>query len=523
MSAEQPSLQAWGRSVRTVLLATLLASSACVDRAALLGGEGPLGVADGEPPEDASVEEDADPGLGDALDDTAVSRTGLFVHEPFAYLSADELTSRGGALGLRLGWSSGALVPAGSAYVAGGRVLKASGSRFAFSGGPSRALLSPEQPVRFVDTPGGLGAAGTTLWVSVLLEPTKFMVATDPVAGLALIDGDRRAVVLGSVTSGSEKRWGLQGAGEAATSVGTGLAPALLVARIDFAAEKGANAVVQLWVDPALANLGALGKTDAKSLVPDFRITGLELLPGPLVADEIRIGDSVEAVLPADLRSGALVYEPFDYPVGELAGRGTGEGFRGPWAPTTTKIAAGAGYTSSNGRRLRTRGGRANAIEKTSRPLTIAGMPNEVAGTQGFGVPNSVTWLSFLATPVVVPSSLAVEIGPVSIGMNRTIFQEKNWAINMPSGAEPTFVNGMPGRTSLLVARIQIGSSADPARIELWVDPPLGGGEGTLPAPDAVGKSPLPPFSSIGIADSRGGSIDEIRIGRSFDAVTPLE
>jgi len=227
-----------------------------------------------------------------------------------------------------------------------------------------------------------------------------------------------------------------------------------------------------------------------------------------------------------------LVYEPFDYPEGDLLmGQNKGLGFASPWAP--------AGGRSSDAFAMQP--GKLTfrnlAVQGTNH-LSADGVLTGAAGSAGLlrmlaqplGSPNTNAYLSFLFRPDADPPdvtgirSAGVVIGAgrpsaeLSVGRSGT---ENDYLMQQPGGAGRVGVGVEPrvGETVFIVVRMEFRQGPD--RFTMFLNPTPGEKE---PAMGAV-KYDL----DVELADtvrlfSFGAcSIDEIRLGTSWADVTPTQ
>jgi hypothetical protein len=224
--------------------------------------------------------------------------------------------------------------------------------------------------------------------------------------------------------------------------------------------------------------------------------------------------------------AGLLAHEPFDYPGGTpLSGANGGTGFGDAWTPTI----GGANYSIATGTLafdpLCVSGGRmqgAAGVTQAARPLAA-----------GFGAPGTTRYFSFLLRPEGVLNAgdfggfhgLALQGGPgaqwLFIGkpggagggvLAPYVLEEVGGAGQVLSSVAPVI-----NETVLLVVKAEFAAGND--TFTLFVNPTPGAPE---PATGAV-KSDLDVGEGDRLLIYSGGafSLDEIRVGQSFESVTP--
>lgn len=376
---------------------------------------------------------------------------------------------------------------------------------------------------RALDTP--LGQSETTAYLSFLLQPEAPL-------GLGIFEGFFGLVLEQPGTTGvfagkpgtPPHAYVLEDRG-GSNPVPTGI-PAvpgqtvLVVLRIDFAADAD---TVTMYLDPAPgAPEPAIGTV--KSNLDLGTVGALTIYStGAFSLDELRVGESFEDVTPTnEAQVTSLAYEGFAYepPGAVLAGADGGLGFVGAWEQQLADLdVVRIADDSLQFAGLATSGGRARlagpSLANLSRSLAVP-----------IGASGTVRYLSFLLRPdepMGPPSWFGVTLGSSS---GPRIFAGKRGAADdyaiEESGGGASVSSGVAaatGVTTLLVLRIVGTSGAD--SVTLYVDPVPGAPE---PAAGTV-KDDL----DIGLAGtlqiySGGGafSIDEIRLGTTFAAVTPV-
>lgn len=227
-------------------------------------------------------------------------------------------------------------------------------------------------------------------------------------------------------------------------------------------------------------------------------------------------------------------YEGFQYAAGaDVAGQAGGTGWADVWRsfPGESQVGSGLGYTDGAGRVLATTGGAmaAHAVYGSSIRYT----------QQTFGTPGSTVWLSFLQRNI---DDVALA-GYATVGLGMPADQRPGSFAGLALGPGGSMRSGVgrinssllvtargniaPLQSVLHVLRIDFDSAGDET-LSLWRNPLLGADPG---APDAaanfgdlLGDEPggMSLFYSSAPASSSGFVFDELRIGSSYAAVTPL-
>jgi hypothetical protein len=242
-------------------------------------------------------------------------------HEPFS-VPAGPVYGFGRGLGWRSSWfspprngvSSGTVVASSLAFGAAPAALATAGGALSIVPGsppPQRRLSAAGLPTALSDTPGKLGSAGRSLWLSALAHVSMASeYSNGRFAGLQLFDGTTEHRFIGAPfyednpdggVSSRLKNWGLDQSGlplpvysnSSATTV------SLLVVRIDFPAMSTGQARLNLFINPTP---GAAAPTtpDVTLDGPDFRFDTVRVnanFPG-FIVDELRVGTSFGEVTP---------------------------------------------------------------------------------------------------------------------------------------------------------------------------------------------------------------------------------
>lgn len=394
--------------------------------------------------------------------------------------------------------------------------LLTSGNRIA--AGPIEALGGV---TRTLDTP--LGQDGTTAYLSFLLRPEGVLGAGifDGFFGLVLEEPGTTELFAGKAGNPAHQ-YLLEDRG-GTNPVSTGI-PAVVgktvfvVLRIDFAAGPD---TVTMYLDPVPG-----APEPATGIVKDDldvgTVTGLTIYStGAFSMDELRVGESFEDVTPREEPSvGLLAYEGFAYePPGlALAGADGGEGFVGGWQQSIAGVdVVRIGEDSLQFAGLATSGGHARLGSATDANLARAlAVPLGVNGT--------TRYVSFLLRP----DGQIIDFGWFGVTLGSTFTQlfagkrgtANDYAIEGRGGFVPVSsgVQVESGVTALLVLRIEVGDGPD--RVTLYVNPVPGDPE---PAVGTVHDLEIADGDELSIfAGASAFSIDEIRVGTTFAAVTPV-
>jgi hypothetical protein len=153
------------------------------------------------------------------------------------------------------------------------------------------------------------------------------------------------------------------------------------------------------------------------------------------------------------------------------------------------------------------------------------------------GGPGSTVWLSFLAQSHNITTD-ASRYGFVELSQNGTQrlwvgkvtpIRSGHWGINLPDNKVGP-VSGdfggpaMMNEQSMILVKLEYAEAAwDPMRIKVWVNPPDLTSESALPAPAFNNVHDYVQFNQLGLAGRYSTDMDEIRIGTTFDSVTPSE
>jgi hypothetical protein len=211
-------------------------------------------------------------------------------------------------------------------------------------------------------------------------------------------------------------------------------------------------------------------------------------------------------------------YEGFDYPTGQLRDRDGGSGWDGPWRDAHQRVVADESLASSIGDTPATTGGHA---------LTPNGdWPARRRLAEQFATEPGVYWISVLAantTGEVEETYGRLRLTPAqgqAVGIGKG-HNAPNWSVEAGGRTAHSRVPANE-RPVLLVARLTVSADPESSSIALFVDPDLGQEPLT---PDAeVSRVDILPLRDVVLQSGVGERVfafDEIRLGRSFDAVTP--
>jgi hypothetical protein len=220
-----------------------------------------------------------------------------------------------------------------------------------------------------------------------------------------------------------------------------------------------------------------------------------------------------------------LVYEPFDYPAGAaLVGQTNGAGFAGPWEP------GGFNAQLSDVFNMETDAlAYPNLATRGANHLSVASPPTGVPAIAGVGrllrtnlaTPGATYYLSFLHRPDGEEEYASVVLGTgqgneLSVGKSGSVKQyhisQRGGMGRVYSGVEPVV-----GKTVFIVVKMEFKDGPD--RFTLYLNPTPGNPE---PATGAVKDDLDLEFAEQLFLYSRAAwSVDEIRLGTTWEAVTP--
>ncbi|QDV49850.1 hypothetical protein [Gimesia fumaroli] len=266
--------------------------------------------------------------------------------------------------------------------------------------------------------------------------------------------------------------------------------------------------------------------------------------------------------------SGLFLYEGFDYPqsssnttsgdgsfwptTGGLQGLSGGIGWEEPWQESGSKVAiivgdpaipawkpsdmrkfGPLGYSDSEGsvlqsigRQMRTAAG---PTSSTSRRLDLTMFPKMMSDEQGLGTDGTVLWFSFLGQSFDSAGEgrfaylqLGTKTAGFRIGKLASV-PSGNWAaVGLFNGAEVSLrASNVPsGEVVFLVTRIIFRPGNE--QVDVWINPKL---NAEPIATDATFQFTVPDFrfDELSIISRYSTDIDEIRFGRSFQSVAPVQ
>lgn len=456
-------------------------------------------------------------------------------YEPFDYPLGSNLAGANAGSGFSEAWrvtasgpssivtgAQSGLIVDGLSYVdALGQSLPVSGRAWQTS-----SALSFGQGQR--GTTASFGAAGTSVWMSFLVQQSAIVngvnyVAGTPGTGFGFGSAAMAAGIFRSPEAGYTAFY--DGGGRVGDIGNVAGRVTLVVMRIDFAAS--GNDTLRVWFNPLLNR--PLGSPNQMGAIDNYAtvINGATLAWGDnrsFVLDELRVGSDIGWTV----EDTADAYEPFEYALGSnLHNANGGTGFDGPWTVTQTgpstivtgttsgEIVAGLTYPG-----LQTLG---NAV-RTS-PQIIAGQAQRLT-RRSFGSAASVTWLSFLVRQDST-SGPAANYAMATPGLGFG-----NGAAAMVGGRGPTpngLVCGIYSSSDCTSGFALAGSPNDVSYIVLRVDFSGAGGNDTMRAwfNPVVGQPLGPPqlsgafrdyaslFSGLTLVwgDQRSFVFDEVRVG----------
>lgn len=262
--------------------------------------------------------------------------------------------------------------------------------------------------------------------------------------------------------------------------------------------------------------------------------------PAPLTFGNLQLSATVSGPVTGDV---LIAYEPFSGPAGPLSGSGVPLGFSAPWTQQNFNASL-TGYditdvslpTYGNHRtygELHTQGMRATGGRdhtNAGRNLDVNGAFSSYAASNSIGKAGTSLWFSWLIRPDSGGVSARVAFCPPGVDWSPSDYRIKveqsggNWTFQI--GAEATINTGVPvvaGQTYLMVVNVEFGS---PTTAKLFVNPTTLGGDAPE-TPTASGST----MGNMGIGrihwypgNSQGSAtLDEIRIGSSYAAVTPIK
>lgn len=262
--------------------------------------------------------------------------------------------------------------------------------------------------------------------------------------------------------------------------------------------------------------------------------------PAPLTFGNLQLSATISGTASGDV---IIAYEPFSGPTGPLHASGVPLGFSAPWTQQGFNPAF-LGYnitdlslpTYGNHRtfgELQTQGFRASGGEGYSnagRNLDVNGAFSSYVANNTISKSGTSLWVSWLVRPDSggAPSRFSLNAPGTDWfpGDYRIKVEQLNGSWSFQIGTETainTNVTVVAGQTYLMVANVEFGT---PTTAKLYINPTTLGAE-----PPANATASGSTNSSMTIArihwypgNSQGnGSLDEIRIGSTYAAVTPIK
>ena len=241
----------------------------------------------------------------------------------------------------------------------------------------------------------------------------------------------------------------------------------------------------------------------------------------------------VVALLPAVVRPVAaaiIIQDQFDYATGSLNGRNGGQGFSAAWQATSEIVVTSPGLTYGG---LQTSG---NAITGLNSGSMLRRFSN--TGLTGDG---ATYWFSVLFAAPEATASTATAIPSFFSDAAGGNGQSSGFAVSFnPQSRTSAYMDARIGGTRLaftdvpgtnyytgsylVLGRITFSDTSGQDRLEVWLNPPLTGTPGT-PLFNVTGTWVDPGVNNsfyMNKYDAPDRSIDEIRLGTTLAAVTPV-
>ncbi|HAB18071.1 MAG TPA: hypothetical protein DCE44_16680, partial [Verrucomicrobiales bacterium] len=283
-----------------------------------------------------------------------------------------------------------------------------------------------------------------------------------------------------------------------------------------------------MLVPPANVGFTGAGRARVMNLRPDLLRSGTTLVtinamgPGGATTN----ASFTLEITPAPPQ-GLVAWEPFDYAPANasLNTKNGGVGFATPWFAQSTPLNARVASGSLPYPLLRTAGNNVAA------PVLSAGIGSLSRRlTQSLGTPGTTRYLSFLARPdgtvgegafngffgLLLHSAVVPDLFIGKPGGGAT----NHWAIEDAGGGfqQASEISAATGQVVLLVAKFDFESGND--RVSLFVNPVAGHPE--PPTPEAVRTDrDLGKFQDLALNSTGAWSVDELRIGTTWESVTP--
>jgi hypothetical protein len=230
-----------------------------------------------------------------------------------------------------------------------------------------------------------------------------------------------------------------------------------------------------------------------------------------------------------------VAYDGFSYPAGQgLNGQNGGSGFASSWTvpASTVQVWAGSSVPAAPSSGLTETG---NSLILTPQTADGGAIATRNLSTPVLGTPGTAAWVSVVMkgngqSATSAEAELDLYSGPSLVfGMSSGttggvgVPASSNWSLIPDSGTNSSskVSNALQ---SLLVARITFGASND--AVDLFVNPPVGGGppataDASIAIPHVTSISQLQVIFFDIDAPANSAFFDEVRLGRTFAAVTP--
>jgi len=508
---------------------------------------------------DAAIEDagtDAGGSDPDSGRDAGPPRRGLLAYEPFD-APAGLVTATSGGFGFRTPWvGAGRILDDGLDARRGAQALVVAGGALDANDDSSRRDLDTDGlDPEVSDTPGKLGRAGGSVWISFVARWPRG-IRNGEFGGLQLYDGDSaefRFIGAPFYDSGDPAdlpNWGFDQPTAVYTRHAVTTEAALIVVRVEFGIPDepfGPVARTSMWVNPGLTDdPDALGAAGVILESDDFRVNRVQVSGRPgFQFDELRIGETLGDVVPSVAEPAApIATESFVTMAGPIFGNEGAFGWAAGWTSSSGTSSGGtieaSGLTYMSGARTLATPGGALLIDTAGptpqRAVDLAGI---AAPGVGLGAPGTTVWLSYLAalsTKLGDGRFAGVQLYDTTAGgaLEERFFigaprylaapapgdeRLRHWGIDRPLLGGPPIYGATPiGGTALMLVRIE--ADATSSRAALWIDPPLGGAD--LGAPEATMDAPPFTFDHLRVnANAEGFRVDEIRVGHTALSVLP--
>ncbi len=249
-----------------------------------------------------------------------------------------------------------------------------------------------------------------------------------------------------------------------------------------------------------------------------------------------------------------LVYEPFDYerrqwmsgdePGVGIEGLDGGFGFAGPYVQDPVAGTRNAGIADANDFPEGARTEPLRYVDQAGNRLVTAG--NQLRSAFGnrswdirplaqpLGEPGATIWMSFLAQAHGRSGSSRWAFVQLSYNGTESIYvgdvtpvSSGNWSFQLPDRVGGSFSAdlGLPmDEPTMFLVKFQYPESTGGfTTIQVWLNPPDLTDEGALPEPISETIYPYVAYTHLGLAGRYSTDFDEIRIGTTYESVTPNE